>query len=165
MEHVRFIRECHALAISAGKKGNHTFGALLAHDNEIILRAENTVNTAQDDFQHAEYNLVMKSKEAFSVDVLAASTLYTSTAPCFLCTATILAANIGRIVYSVSYETFAQLIPGGYKYISCGEIAERLGKDTQVIGPILEKEGLKVFQYWEGTYTPLDLILQRAQNG
>jgi tRNA(Arg) A34 adenosine deaminase TadA len=149
-EHKTFIRECHALAISAGKKGNHTFGAVLVHDGEIIMRAENTVNTDQDDFRHAEYNLVMKSRAAFTPEVLTESTLYTSTAPCLLCTANILWAGIGRIVYSVSYETFAQSIATGYTYIPCDEIAERLGKGTQVIGPVLEEEGLQVFQYWEG---------------
>jgi tRNA(Arg) A34 adenosine deaminase TadA len=149
MEHEGFIRECHALAISAGKKGNHTFGAALVHDGEIIATAENTVNTDQDNFRHAEYNLVMRSKDAFSEAVLAESTLYTSTAPCYLCTATILTAGISKIVYSVSYEAFANLIPGGYKYISCDEFVERLGTQTTVVGPILEEEGLKVFQYWE----------------
>lgn len=163
MDHERFIRECLRLAISAGKKGNHTFGAVLVHEGEIVLTAENTVNTDQDDFHHAEYNLVMVSRKAFSPDVLAASTLYTSTAPCLLCTAAILEADIGRIVYSVSYEAFGRLLPGDHKYISCDEIARRLGRETQVIGPILEDEGLQVFQYWEGHFTPLEEILRRAR--
>lgn len=150
MQHESFIRECHALAISAGKKGNHTFGALLVHRGEIIMRAENTVNTEDDRFRHAEYNLVMQSRAAFPPAVLAESTLYTSTAPCLLCTANILWADIARIVYSVSYETFSRSVAPGYRYISCAEIAQRLGKQTEVIGPILEEEGLQVFQYWEG---------------
>lgn len=149
MEHESFIRECHALAISAGKKGNHTFGALLVQDGEVIMRAENTVNTDVDPFRHAEYNLVMKSRAAFSAAVLAESTLYTSTAPCLLCTANILFANIGRIVFSVSYGAFARLVARGYRYIPCSEIAARIGSHTEVIGPILEEEGLQVFQYWE----------------
>ncbi len=163
MEHEAFIRECHALAISAGKKGNHTFGALLAHNGTIIKTAENTVNTDKDDFRHAEYNLVMESKDAFAADVLADSTLYTSTAPCLLCTATILAANIGTIVYSVSYAGFGRLIPGERRYIACEEIVERLGSKTQVIGPVLEEEGLKVFQYWEGNFVPLEEIQKRGR--
>jgi tRNA(Arg) A34 adenosine deaminase TadA len=150
VDHEAFVRQCHQLAISAGKKGNHTFGAVLVHDGEIIATAENTVNTDQDNFRHAEYNLVMQNKDKFSEEVLSASTLYTSTAPCYLCTATILAAGISKIVYSVSYEAFAKLIPGGYQYIPCEEFAERLGTDTRVIGPILEEEGLGVFRYWEG---------------
>jgi tRNA(Arg) A34 adenosine deaminase TadA len=149
-EHESFIRECHALAISAGKKGNHTFGAVLVHNGAIVMSAENTVNTDQDDFCHAEYNLVQKSRAAIPPETLRESTLYTSTAPCLLCTANILWSEIGRIVYSVSYEAFVETFAQGYKYIPCTEIAQRLGKQTEIIGPILEEEGLQVFQYWEG---------------
>ena len=162
MDHEIFIRRCHTLAVSAGKKGNHTFGALLVHGGRVIMTAENTVNTDNDDFRHAEYNLVMKSREAFSADVLADSTLYTSTTPCLLCTAAILAAGIGRLVYSVSDEGFAGLVPGEHTYIPCNEIVRRLGCKLEVIGPVLEEDGLQVFQYWGGDFTPLETILKRA---
>ena len=161
--HELFIRECHALAINAGKKGNHTFGAVLVHDGKIIMRAENTVNTCNDNMRHAEYNLIIKSKQAFSKDILEKSVLYTSTAPCLLCTAAILMASIPKIVYSVSDEAFSELIPGEHKYISCNEIFERLSSKTEVVGPILENEGLKVFQYWGGKFTPLHEILEKAR--
>lgn len=39
-----FIRQCYDLAIAAGKRGNHTFGALLVHQGQVILTAENTVH-------------------------------------------------------------------------------------------------------------------------
>jgi tRNA(Arg) A34 adenosine deaminase TadA len=148
-QHEQFIRQCLDLAISAGKKGNHTFGAVLVHDGQVIMTAENTVNSDNDDTRHAELNLVVKSQRDFSPEVLRASTLYTSTAPCLMCTATIHSAGISRIVYSVSYETFAGLIPGGYKYISCQEVYERLETEAEIIGPVLEKEGLKVYGYWQ----------------
>jgi tRNA(Arg) A34 adenosine deaminase TadA len=155
-----FIRECHSLAINAGKKGNHTFGAILVHDGQIIMKAENTVETEKDSMRHAEYNLVLQSKKVFSKDILEQCVLYTSTAPCLLCTATILMAYIPKIVYSVSHETFDKLIPGVHRYISCDEIVKRLGSNTEVVGPILEDEGLLVFQYWGGKFTPLEQILQ-----
>jgi len=164
MEHEVFIRTCHALAVSAGKRGNHTFGAVLVHNGEVIMEAENTVNTDKNDFRHAEYNLVMKSRQQLPAEVLIGSTLYTSTAPCLLCTAVILTARIPRIVFSVSDETFAKLVPGEHKYIPCTEIAARLGGTTKVHGPVLEDEGLKVFQYWGGDFTPLDQILRRARD-
>jgi tRNA(Arg) A34 adenosine deaminase TadA len=145
MNHEPFIRRCHSLAINTGKKGNLPFGAVLVHNGQIIMTAENTEETDNDNMRHAEYNLVIKSKQAFSKEILEQSILYTSTAPCLLCTATILMANIPKIVYSVSYETFANLKPGEYKYISCEEIIKRIGSNTKVVGPILEQEGLKVF--------------------
>jgi tRNA(Arg) A34 adenosine deaminase TadA len=147
-QHEQFIRQCHSLAISAGKKGNHTFGAALVHDGRIIMTAENTVNSDDDSTRHAELNLVVKSQRAFEPEVLAESTLYTSTAPCLMCTATIWSAGISRIVYSVSYEAFARLVAPTYRYIPCGEVFERLGTAADIIGPVLEKEGLEVFKFW-----------------
>jgi tRNA(Arg) A34 adenosine deaminase TadA len=147
-KHEKYIRKCLDLAISAGKKGNHTFGAVLVHNDEIIMSAENTVNSDDDSTRHAELNLVVKSRREFPEKVLRQSTIYTSTAPCLMCTATIWSAGISRIVYSVSYETFAEQIATAYKYIPCDEVFERLGTAAEITGPILEEEGIKVFQFW-----------------
>jgi tRNA(Arg) A34 adenosine deaminase TadA len=131
MEHESFIRECHSLAINAGKKGNQPFGAVLVHEGRIIMKAENTVETDKDTMRHAEYNLVLLSKQALSKDIMEHSILYTSTAPCILCTASILTMNIPKIVYSVSNETFGKLIPGVYRYISCEKVITRLGRNIE----------------------------------
>jgi tRNA(Arg) A34 adenosine deaminase TadA len=147
-EHDGFIRQCHSLAISAGKKGNHTFGAVLVHDGKVIMTAENTVNSDNDDTRHAELNLVVKSQRALAPELVRQSTLYTSTAPCLMCTATIWSAGIRKIVYSVSYEAFAKLASPEYRFIPCDEVFERLGARADVIGPVLEEEGLEVFKYW-----------------
>ena len=147
-DHESFIRQCHDLAIQAGKHGNHTFGALLVHRGKVVMTAENTVITENDTTRHAELNLVVKSQRSLSEAVVNESILYTSTAPCQLCAAAIWSAGISRIVYSVSYEAFANLIPGGYRYIPIQEIFHLLGTDAEIIGPILEPEGLQVFQYW-----------------
>ena len=143
-----FIKRANNLAFQATQKGNHPFGALLIHKNKIIIEAENTVNTDKDFTRHAELNLVVKSQRAFEPEVLAESTLYTSTAPCLMCTASIWSAGISRIVYSVSYEAFAKLVSPTYRYIPCGEVFERLSTAADIIGPVLEKEGLEVFKFW-----------------
>jgi tRNA(Arg) A34 adenosine deaminase TadA len=148
VKHEPFIRQCLDLAISAGKKGNHTFGALLAHQGQVLLTAENTVNTDHDITRHAELNLIAAGKRTIPDDMFRQSTLYTSTAPCLMCTALIWESGISSLVYSVLYEAFAKLIPEEYKYISCDEIYQRLGTTLDLQGPILEDEGLQVFRYW-----------------
>ena len=42
--HEKYMKRCYALAISAGKKGFDTFGAVLVHDGKIIAEAENTAD-------------------------------------------------------------------------------------------------------------------------
>ena len=53
MQHEDFIRACYRLAIRSGKKGNHTFGAVLVYDDEIVASAENTEVTGKG-YGHAE---------------------------------------------------------------------------------------------------------------
>jgi len=148
LTHQPFIRQALKLAVYAGKHGNHTFGALLVHAGRVILTAENTVNTDKDNTRHAELNLIAKAGRELSSEVIRQCILYTSTAPCLMCTATIWEAGITRIVHSVSYEAFAKLIPGGYKYIPCTEIYRQFDTPLEWIGPILEFEGLDVYKFW-----------------
>jgi len=84
MEHEAFIRKAYDLAISAGKKGNHTFGALLVKDGAVIACAENSVATGQG-YGHAEYNLAIQCAAQFPEGMLQECTLYTITAPCPRC--------------------------------------------------------------------------------
>ena len=163
VEHESFIRKAIELAIAAGKKGNHPFGAVLVHDGKIIATAENTEVTGEG-YGHAEYNLAIKSAQQFPERVLRDCTLYTSTAPCPRCAFSILAIGIKRIAISVSYEAFARLIPGQFDVLSIEEIVSRLDlKDVEVLGPFLEEEGLRAFEYWEGEYHPLEEIIEEAR--
>ncbi len=152
--HEEAIRQALSLAISAGKHGNHTFGALLVHQGHVILTAENTVNTDNDQTRHAELNLVVEAQRQFSREVLQECTLYTSTAPCLMCGAVIHEAGINHIVFSVSYQAFTKLIPGipgvpgRYRTIPVNEVFASLGTTLEIIGPVLEEDGLQVFRFW-----------------
>lgn len=146
--HEPFIRQAFELAISAGKKGNHPFGALLVHQNKVLLTTENTVHTDNNVHSHAEINLMTEAKRGIPPEVLRESTMYTSTAPCALCCTSMLYRNIARVVYGVSYETFAIITGFDGKGISCVKLYREAGKTIEWIGPVLENEGVKVFYYW-----------------
>jgi tRNA(Arg) A34 adenosine deaminase TadA len=163
VEHEDFIRKAIELAISAGKKGNDSFGALLVHNGKVIATAENTSATGEG-FGHAEYNLVCQCVHQFSERVMQESILYTSTTPCPRCTFAILAAGIRRIAICVSYERFNELIPGGTDRMPVHEIIRRLElKDVEILGPFLEDEGMLAFEYWGGEYHALEDLLEEAK--
>jgi tRNA(Arg) A34 adenosine deaminase TadA len=163
VEHEQFIRKAIELAITSGKKGNHTFGAVLVHDGKIIATAENTEVTG-DGYGHAEYNLAIKSAQQFPERVLREGTFYTSAPPCLRCAFSILAIGIKRIAMSVSYEGFAQLIPEKLDMPSMEDIVNRLDlNDVEILGPFLEEEGLRAFEYWGGEYRPLEELLEEAR--
>ena len=45
--HVKYMKRCYELAISAGKKGYDSFGAVLVHHVKILEEAENTADYAK----------------------------------------------------------------------------------------------------------------------
>ena len=143
-----FMRRAFDLAVSAAVKGNHPFGAVLVHKGEVMLTAENTVNTANDQTRHAELNLVAEARRTLPSKILEECTLYASTAPCPMCTYAIWEAGIRRIVYGVTYETFSRLITRGAPYITCEEIFRLLKTPTQITGGVLEEEGVKAYNQW-----------------
>jgi tRNA(Arg) A34 adenosine deaminase TadA len=147
-DHEPFIRQAFALAISAAKKGNHPFGAVLVHQGRVILSAENTVNTGNDFTNHAEVNLLRKARQDLSSEVIRQSTLYTSAAPCMFCCATMWYSGVKTVVYGVSSKALAKLTDFEEKSISCDKLHQDTGRPLEWIGPILEEEGLQVFCYW-----------------
>lgn len=146
--HDPFMRRAFDLAVSAAVKGNHPFGAVLAHKGEVILTAENTVNTEGDQTRHAELNLIAEARRTYPRGILEECTLYASTAPCLMCTAAMWEAGITRIVYGVTYETFARLVTGGAPHIPCEEVYTRLGTPAEITGGVLEEEGVSVYIHW-----------------
>jgi Cytosine/adenosine deaminases len=157
-----FIRKCYELAISAGKRGYHTFGAILVHNGQIIEQAENRADDERGIFGHAEFNLVHKLANQYSDQFLRESVLYTSTAPCRQCVLSIASLGIEKVVYGVSYAAFHRLFPFEPEVLDYEAGLAKLGTKFQLIGPVLEEEGMQIYQYWKGGFRPLDEMLAEA---
>ncbi|MBQ7848969.1 MAG: GNAT family N-acetyltransferase [Clostridia bacterium] len=163
MNHDIHIQKCYELAIAAGKKGFDTFGALLVHDGRVIETAENNADYEHGFFGHAEFNLVHQCANKYSDEVLRQSTLYTSCAPCERCLASIASLGIRRVVYGVSYKAFSQLTPFDDVPLDREGLLAQLHLPMQLEGPVLEDEGMHVFEYWGGEHRPLaELIAEMA---
>lgn len=161
MENERYMKRCYELAIEAGKKGYDTFGAVLVHNGKILEEAENTADYQKGIFGHAEFNLVHKCANKYSDEVLRESVLFTSCAPCERCLGAIASLGIQTVVFGVSYKEFSKLTPSDYVPIDRVGLLRQLGIQLQLIGPVLEDEGMHVFEYWGGEYRPLaDLIAE-----
>lgn len=155
MDHEAYIRKCYEIAISAGKKGYDTFGALLVHNGEILEQAENTADYQRGLFGHAEFNLVHQCANTYADDILRESILYTSCAPCERCLAAIASLGIQTVVYGVSYKEFSRLTPFDDHPLDREGLLTQLHLPMKLIGPVLEDEGMHVFEYWGGEYHPL----------
>ena len=151
----KFIKRCYELAISAGKKGFDTFGAVLVSDGKIIAEAENTSDYEKGLFGHAEFNLVHKCANQFSDATFENAIFYTSCAPCVRCLMAIASLGIKKIVYGVSYKSFQKLCPTEEEIPDYESILAQMKVSIKMIGPILEDEGMHTFEYWGGEYRPL----------
>ncbi len=148
-QHEQFIRQAIALAQEARDNGNHPFGALLVKDGELLLTAQNTVNTGYNVTHHAELNLVSQASRQLRPEVLVKSILYTSTEPCPMCAGAIYWAGIPVVVYGCSTEMLARMTTTGSLVLPCRDVFKRGAVPTHVIGPLLEDEARQVHEgFW-----------------
>ncbi|WP_244932355.1 nucleoside deaminase [Nocardioides sp. W7] len=144
-EDVDLLRQAIAISADAVAHGNHPFGALLAGpDGEVLLTAENTVNTEHDVTGHAETNLVRLASRSLDPSVLATTSLYTSCEPCAMCAGAIYWAGIGRVVFAMS-EADLRDLTGAHPEnptlaLPCREVFAAGSRDIEVVGPLLSEE-------------------------
>jgi tRNA(Arg) A34 adenosine deaminase TadA len=138
---VDYLRESILIAQQAREHGNHPFGALLVDENnQVVLRAENTVNTGQDLTGHAETNLVRLASREFSLEQLARCTLYASTEPCAMCAGAIHWSHIGRVVFALSEADLYDIAGPSPEHLllPCLEVFQHSQQAVEVSGPCAE---------------------------
>jgi len=145
--HAALLRRTLAIAAAARAHGNHPFGALLADPaGHILLEGENTVLTERDCTGHAETNLMRAATQQLAPEVLATATLYTSTEPCPMCAGALYWGGVRRLVFCVGQQAlYQQMPPGAWALeLNAAEVLARGTGSVEVIGPLLETEGLAV---------------------
>jgi tRNA(Arg) A34 adenosine deaminase TadA len=107
-----FLRQAIELAATARSRGQAPYGSLLVGpDGSVLAREYNTVLADRDIAAHPEQKLARWAARELDPAVAAGATLYTSCQPCGMCTGAIDRSGLGRVVYAMSNEQFAQLYP------------------------------------------------------
>ena len=146
--HEVYLKRCIELSKQAVEHGNHPFGALLVRDGEIVMEAENTVNSEVDITGHAELNLVRRAVRELGEEAVRECTLYTSTEPCAMCSGAIYWAGIPRVVFACSAKRLGE-IAGGSLLFPCREVFSHGVRKVEVSGPILEDVAAEEHKrYW-----------------
>ncbi|WP_329055747.1 nucleoside deaminase [Amycolatopsis sp. NBC_01488] len=92
--------------------GNPPFGSLLADaDGNVLAEDRNTSVTDNDITAHPELKLARWAAQHLDPETAAATTMFTSTQPCGMCTGAIERSGLGRVVYALSTEQFLTLRP------------------------------------------------------
>lgn len=147
-----FLREALALAQQAYAMGDEPFGAVLVVRGEVVLTASNTVTREHDPTRHAELNLVSQASRTLPRETLRVATLYASTEPCAMCAGAICRTRVPKVVYACSGQGLRDLIGGGLA-VPCRQILQRPHHSVEVLGPLLEEEGLALHRklnWWGG---------------
>jgi tRNA(Arg) A34 adenosine deaminase TadA len=146
----QFMRKAYEIAKSSASHGNHPFGALLVDEGKIVAEFENEVTTSGDITKHAETGLIGLASRKISRKILSESTIYTSTEPCIMCSGAIYWAGIKKIVFGTSESQMDIQInaQSRNRRISSKEVFQKIKPEMEIIGPVLEEEGLLFMQHF-----------------
>jgi tRNA(Arg) A34 adenosine deaminase TadA len=146
------LRRAIELAREARGRGDDPFGAVLvAGDGRVLAEGQNTEHTERDVTGHAESNLIRDASRSVDAGTFASSSLYASGEPCAMCSAAIFFAGVGRVVYGASAARISEIRGSS---LDDGRPALRLPirevlaagtRPTDVVGPALEEEAVRVF--------------------
>lgn len=155
MNDLEYLYQALHIAQRSRQNGNHPFGALLVDKaGQVLLEAENSVETEHDCTGHAELNLMRKASQKYSRDFLATCSLYTSTEPCAMCSGAIYWGNVRRVVYGLSEAKLLEITGSNpanpTMHLPCREVLQRGQYGIEVVGPLIESEAAKVHDgFWK----------------
>lgn len=148
LDHDRYMVRAIELAREAAERGDQPFGSLLVRDAEIVMEAQNAVNTAHDLREHPELSLAARAAREYTADACAETVMYTSTEPCAMCAGGISHAGLGAVGYSVSAERVVELADGDFA-VPASAVFAYGDRDVEVFGPVLPEAGAAVHrEYW-----------------
>jgi tRNA(Arg) A34 adenosine deaminase TadA len=141
-DHERHMKRALELAREAMDRGDEPFGSVLVRDDEIVMVESNRIVTEDDLRRHPELHLAYRAVRTWNARKRARTVMYTSTAPCMMCCGGMRAAGLGRVVYSVSGADLAEFT-GNAPVHSAAELLDGV---TEVVGPVLPKEGRRIHE-------------------
>jgi tRNA(Arg) A34 adenosine deaminase TadA len=151
----KFLRRAIVLSETAVARGARPFGAIICDgDGRVVSEAGSVAPVDPRDWTaHSEMQALRAASAAMTWEALGRATIYASGEPCPMCAAAIYWCNIRRLVFCVS-EPAMRALREPYERAAgiamrCDEIFARCGRQVEVIGPLIEEEGLRAHRlFW-----------------
>jgi tRNA(Arg) A34 adenosine deaminase TadA len=106
----RHLRRAIELAEAARAAGDMPYGSLLVGPGgDVLVEDHNTVISERDISAHPELKLARWAARELEADVARRTTMYTSCQPCPMCSGAIARSGLGRVVFALSSEQWAQV--------------------------------------------------------
>lgn len=145
----RYMELCFDLANKAVENGNEPFGAVLVKDDEVVMTSENKIHSNFDPTHHAELALIREFCQKHEVMDLSDYTLYTSCEPCFMCSGSMVWANLGRLVYSAGSRDLNEII--GDPLFDSSEVVFGLSHTKPIVKKyVLREKGIELLEKYFG---------------
>jgi tRNA(Arg) A34 adenosine deaminase TadA len=149
------LRRAIALSELAVAQGGRPFGAVICDDKGKIISEAGSVAPVdpRDWTAHSEMQALRAASAVLTWDALSRATIYASGEPCPMCAAAVYWCNIRRLIFCVG-EPSMRVLREPYERAAgiamrCSEVFSRCGRHVQVIGPLLEDEGLPTHRkFW-----------------
>ncbi len=94
-----FMQEALRQARKAFEADEVPIGAVIVHENKIIARAHNQVETLKDPTAHAEMIAVTQATSYLGSKWLQECVLYVTLEPCSMCSGALVLARLGRLCF------------------------------------------------------------------
>ncbi|MFC1510291.1 tRNA adenosine(34) deaminase TadA [Candidatus Omnitrophota bacterium] len=135
LQHEIYMREAVKQAREAYEKDEVPVGAVIVHDNQIIAKAHNQVETLKDPSAHAEMIAITSAASTLDCKWLYECALYVTIEPCSMCAGALVLSRIKTIYYGACDP----------KTGACGSVLnvaqnKDLNHQIEVVGGILEGE-------------------------
>src|SRR5712691_5349530 len=102
--HELFMREALRQAKKAFEADEVPIGAVIVHENRIIAKAHNQVETLKDPTAHAEMIALTQATSYLSSKWLQDCTMYVTIEPCSMCAGALVLARMKRLCFGASDE-------------------------------------------------------------
>lgn len=134
------------LSINSVRNGGGPFGAVIAHEGEIIAEGSNGVTIYNDPTAHAEVTAIRKACEKLGTFELKGCEIYTSCEPCPMCLGAIYWAHLDKIYYANDRKDAADIgFDDDFIYQEIEVKPQYRKKPSEIL---MREEGLEAFRIW-----------------
>lgn len=145
----KFMRR--ALEISATAKdeaGALPYGAVVVKDGEIVGEGLNRAGALHDPTSHGEVEAIRDACKRLGTTDLSGAVMYTAAEPCAMCVATMLLANMEKLVYAADRDQsgafmagLAEQNPSLRRRYSATALREQVGRPPEARDMPAERQG------------------------
>ncbi|WP_020534333.1 nucleoside deaminase [Lewinella cohaerens] len=148
LDHAYFMRQAIQLAAKGmNSNAGGPFGAVIVKNNEIIAQGYNKVTSTNDPTAHAEMVAIREACKKLNTFQLDDCDIYTSCEPCPMCLGAIYWARPRAVYYACTKEDAARIeFDDQFIY---DELDMKIEDRKIKFIPLLNEEGVKVFEQWD----------------